>query len=235
MPLKTARQIAEEALRKIGVYSINDREARPEHLQKALEWFAMILDEAGVFGLPFLRDETLDIPLVEGQTSYPLSDAVAAGVIFPLNAWLVHTSLGTVRGIDLLTREDWDREVTSEAQTDGEPCNLFVSQVGLRTLLIDHIPTETVASEYKIRLRAQCYVENGPEAEDGKYSQLPPMWNIWAIYSLARYLGDGTIKRLPAQTIAEFSRTAGSKFAAIEAAMQRNRSNRAPTASPHWM
>lgn len=235
MPLKTARQIAEEALRKIGVYSINDREARPEHMQKALEWFAMILDEAGVFGLPFLRDETVDIPLVEGQTAYPLTDVVASGVIFPLNAWLVHNDLGTVRGINLLPREDWDREVIGSIQSNGEPCNLFVDQIGLRTLHIDHVPTETIASEYKIRLRAQCYIENSPEKEDGKYSQLPPMWNIWAIYALARYLGDGTIKRLPAQTIADFSRTAGSKFAAIQAAMQRNRSNRAPTASPHWM
>lgn len=235
MPLKTARQIAEEALRKIGVFSINDREARPEHLQLALEWFGMILDEAGVLGLPFLREQTLDITLVEGQTTYPLADVYPDGVIFPLDAWLVHTSLGTVRGLDLVTREDWDREVTSTARTEGDPCKVFADQVGLRTLHIDHIPTETVAADYQIRLRAQCYAANSPEDEDGKYNQLPPMWNIWAIYSLARYLGDGTIKRLPTQTTSEFSRVAASHFERIESAMQRNRTNRAPTARPHWM
>lgn len=235
MPLKTARHLAEQALRKIGVYSINDSAARPEHLQIALEWFGMILDEAGVLGLPFLREQTLIVSLVEGQTSYPLTDVYPAGVIFPLDAWLEHTSLGTLRQISLLTREEWDREVTAEAITDGEPCNVFADQVGLRTLHIDHTPSAEVATDYQIKLRAQCYVENGPESEDGKYNQIPPMWNIWAIYAMARYLGDGTIKRLPAQTVAGFQRDAATHFDRLQSAMQRNRTNRAPTASPHWM
>jgi hypothetical protein len=235
MPLYSARKIAEEALRKIGVFSINDSEAQQNHLEIANEWLGVILDEAGAIGLPFLREKTFDIAFVEGETSYSLADATISGVIFPLNAWLIHTSLGTVRQIDLLTREDWDRCITGKALIDGEPQNIFVDQVGLRTLHIDRIPTEDVAQTYQIRIRAQTYSETSTTAENGTLMALPPMWNMWAIYALASHLGNGTIRRLPDNILGEFRGHAASKFEALNNAMRRNRTNRPPVATPHWM
>ncbi|QDP58358.1 MAG: hypothetical protein Unbinned664contig1000_39 [Prokaryotic dsDNA virus sp.] len=235
MPLKSARQIAEEALRTIGVYSINDSEAQQNHIEVALNWFGMILDQAGALGLPFLREETVLIDLVEDQTAYPLADETAAGVIFPLQTWLVHKTLGTVRQINLLTREDWDREVSSENQEAGEPCNVFVDQIGLRTLHIDHAPTADVAANYQIKARVNGYASNDPTDQKGALVQVPPMWNIWAIYQLATHLGSGPIKRLAPNIISDHRGTAAMYFEQMQSAMQRNRTNRAPVANPHWM
>lgn len=235
MPLKSARQIAEEALRVIGVYSINDSEAQQKHVEVALNWFGMILDQAGALGLPFLRDQVVMIDLVEDQTAYPLADITAAGVIFPVDTWLVHKTLGTVRQINLLTRQDWDREVTGRTPSGGEPRNIFVDQIGLRTLHIDRAPTEDVVANYQVKARVNGYVSNDPTDQNGNLVQVPPMWNLWAIYQLATHIGSGPIKRLAPGTISEFRATAAMYFDQMQAAMQRNKTNRAPVANPHWM
>lgn len=211
--LFTAKQLCEEALRKIGAYAINDTAADDEHVRIALGWLDIIMAElSGVTRCWWLVNREVSVPLdVADQRSYDLAGAVAAGgndFQFPVSAALVDAA-GNRTPLTLWRSDQYD--AVAKLSTSGTPCGVHIDRLS-GMIHVHPVPTVTT---YSLSLTVQTFANSlvrdnrvtGVQGSDAA-SGLRASWQMWAIYTLAGCLGDGTIRRCAQAEVTTFLRMA---------------------------
>lgn len=202
--LFTAKQICEEALRKIGAYAINDTAADDEHVRLALGWLDLLMAElSGTTRCWWLVTREITVPLdTADQRTYDLAAVTAAEGLqfqFPVSAALVDDA-GNRAPLELWRSDQYD--AVSKLTTSGNPCGVYIDRLtGL--LCVHPVPAITTLSvALTIQTFANSLVQDnrvtGVQDSDASHG-LRASWQMWAIYRLAGVLGDGTIRRCSTQ------------------------------------
>lgn len=234
--LLTARQVCEQALRKVGSYSINDTGADPDEMREALSWLDLIMAElAGTNNRLFLRPDTVEIPMVNDQRAYSLDIAgLEQGVSYPVKATL-HYGGSFLGDIQIATRGEY--EVLR--QTDvGHPQFIYIDRLNTPVMHVHPTPQSGLLPGHSIRLVVQTLGPDviprgaGHALGNASATGLRHAWQRWAIYRLASDLGDGTIRTLPGNKLRTFEAKAGEALAMLQAHEDREHST--PTRAKPW-
>jgi hypothetical protein len=206
----SAKQIGEEALRKIGAYSINDSAADGTELRVALNWLDLIMAElSGSTQIFWLMRNEVNLTLTTGQRQYTLPAALSAeapgeGIQFVNSATLINET-GTRTPLTVLDYQTYN--AVANKDTIGDPTGIYVErllQPVLYTYPVSQFDT-ALGQSRRIELNVQTFAGTlagdrsvgGLQSEGALQHGLRQSWQRWAIYTLAANLGDGTIRNLP--------------------------------------
>lgn len=214
----TSREIAEEALRKIGAYSRADTGADPEDLRIALNWLDLIMSEfSGTTRVLWLVQRPFQFPLLANVQDYNLLDeaatagAATADFEFIVSATLVWNNGGQRRPLELLRCDQFNRR--SRDSITGVPCVAYVDRLKAPTLSLYPVPTAD--DTYTCELSVQSFPSSTADYQNVAGVQggldapgIRKSWQRWAILKLAAELGDGPVRRLSPAEIDRYKRDA---------------------------
>ncbi len=193
--IKTAKNIAEDALSTIGAFPASQSSADTGEVKKALNWLEMLINhESGIRPLAGFW-QVFDIPVEAGVGDYDMSDyAEERGVCHVFSATLVDIN-GSTDPLDFMYEND---AVYEDLKETGRPTRATVTKD--KDMVLKVYPTPTQAQEDAgliIRVRVQTYHDsidkNGIADED---IRLRPSWYLWLIKKLAYEIGSGPVRRL---------------------------------------
>lgn len=193
--IKTAKKIAEDALKTIGAFPASMSAPDPGELRDTLNWLEMILNnQSGIRPLAGFWD-TIEIPLEAGIGDYDLSDyANDSGVCDVFSVCLVD-SLGNTDPLDF----EYENNALLENLTQtGCPSRATVTKDRESVLKVYPTPTQTEEdSGLVLRLRIQTY--HNPIDPTGVADVdllLRPSWYLWITKRTAYEIGCGPVRRL---------------------------------------
>jgi len=206
----SAKQVCEEALRKIGAFSINDSAADGTELRVALNWLDLIMAElSGSTQVFWLMRNEINLTLTTGQRSYTLPAALNAsapgnGIQFVNSATLVNET-GARTPLTVLDYQTYNN--VADKDTVGDPTGIYVERL-LEPVLYTYPVAQfntAIGQTRHIELNVQTFANTvGGDRSVGRIQSegalqhgLRQSWQRWAIYRLAHSLGDGTIRSLP--------------------------------------
>ncbi len=204
--LRTANQLAEDGLRRIGAYAINMAAARPQDLDVALNALDKLVSElAGTNECFWLLTRTLSISLTADTASYDLRTALGAdwpsqGIEYVSEAWIEDAS-GNRYPAEIVTRFKFD--AVSDADTSGRPEIIHIDRVVPSPLLRPWpIPADTSWTlKLVIHTSSPTIWTQRPggktNAGAAVLSGLPSAWARWAEYALAADIGSGPVRKMP--------------------------------------
>lgn len=207
--LYSARKVAEEALRKIGALTPHDNGADGNEFNIALSSLDIVL---GHYLTPdnftFLIPATTSITLTGGTAAYALSSAMGSnwpqsGVFYVKDAYLL-TDGANPAFLEKIRRDEYDK---LDATETGTPCKIYLDRSDPSEITLRTWPTlGSGVTGRTINLTIQKFPAtiSGTNVIPEVRTDLPAAWNMWSIYQLAAYLGDGTIRRLSNSDIADF-------------------------------
>lgn len=231
----SAAEACEMALQKIGDFPTNDEEADPDSMQRALQWFDIIVAEVtGNRRCYWLTPETVTFSWPVGESSVVLADAMGVdypplGILFPIRAWGVDTTTGTRQGeIELCRRAKF--EAQPNPQTSGSPRLLFIDRlVENQKAHVSPIPSadnpRSIALEFQTYTRSVLGEQGGDQAGDIS-TGFDQTWNLFLVTRLAAELGDGPVKRLETQTIRDWRTLAEGLLSNLVTYQNREKNNR---------
>jgi len=193
--IKTAKQIAEGALKTIGAFPASQDSADEGELRDTLVFLEMLINyQSGIRPLAGFW-QVFDIPVEADIGDYDLADyADERGVSHVFSAALVDLS-GDPDPLDFQYENDALYENLKET---GRPCRATVSKDTDMVLRV--YPTPTIVEEdlgLVIRVRVQTYNENIDETGVADNDiRLRPSWYLWLIKRLAYEIGSGPVRRL---------------------------------------
>lgn len=193
--LFNANEIAEDSLRKVGAYSINDSAARPEELALALNWLDLNMAEfVGRRQAWWLVPETISLPLTSGQGRYDLTTILGGladdGFAFPISARL--NRLGRDLPVEIIARHVW--EAHEDKTTAGQPVEVYIDRQRDPVIQLYPVPAE---SGLTLELTFQTFAPSVSGGDKNDH-MLRLTWQRWAIYRVAADISDGTVRMLPA-------------------------------------
>lgn len=210
------------ALRKIGSYSINDAGAEPEEMEEARFWLDMIVGhQAARKRTWWLTPTTATFALETGTQEYDLDamlapTASARGEQFVIQAFLDDADTGeAIHEISLRSRREW--EETEQRQRTGTPDCAYVDRQQSPTMLVSPVPDAT--RSYQVRLVFQSYSPNfaGMAWNNRTGTAMRSSWNLWLVTALAAQIGNGPVRKLPADEVRDMKQEAGSLLTDLEA------------------
>ncbi len=221
MTLLSVGDICTRALRKIGEFPIRGALPRPEALEETRIWLDMVMGhQAARMRTPWLIPDTANFDLVSTTQTYDLRETLGANLVpdglqFIVSAFLYNpTTAQDVRQIALLRRDEWEA-IDNKAQT-GEVEKAWIDRTRWPVMSVWPIPTTTTA--FQVRLVYQKIASEFANLpfNDRTYS-MHECWNLWVVTALAAEIGDGPVRRLPKDEVAEMRGTAARLLLDLEA------------------
>ena len=201
--LLTQAEIVERALRKCGVYAINDSGAETAHVTECLYWLDMIVANfVGEHEAYWLVPATLSISLTADQQDYVIADELGTndpddGILYVTEAWL-EDSGGNRCALEIATRKKF--ESVGYPDQSGTPYMVYIDRT-LTPTLKTYPTLGTGATGYTIKLIVQT---NSPDMKPRSGSGLGnaahglrATWQLWMVYELAWNIGDGPVTKRP--------------------------------------
>lgn len=200
--LLSVRQVCEQALRKIGAYSIHDTEADPNEMSVTIGLMDMLVaHNAAVRRMFHLIPATLELTLTAGTTDYALSDITdypEDGVLFPINAWLRDSS-GIDSPVELIRRRAY--EDIPDKDAGGAPEVVHIDRLVTKRVYVYPVPTAT-GSTLRIEAQVQSPSYNARENPNAERRHgFEAQWQLWLVYAVAAEAADGPVRRLPATEV----------------------------------
>lgn len=226
----SVRQFCELALRKIGAFAIADSGARAREVEVARHWLEMIVGhQAAKKRTWWLVPGTATLTLREGVASYDLTDEIGIaqapqGVEFVVSAHLYDTDTGDlIHEISLLPRTDWE-DITQRSR-EGEPEVAYINREQRPTMLVSPVPNGV--RNIEARIVFQSYAANFISAAltDRTTLGIRSSWNLWLVAALAAAIGNGPVRKLPADEVKDMRREADRLLAELEAYEDHDQSN----------
>ena len=192
--LFNANQIAEQALRIIGAYSINDSAAEGDHVDQALVWLDLNMAElSGRRRLWWLVPQSVTIDLTSGTGDYLLDDILGElapdGFAFPVSCFLVRN--GRDLPMTIIPRRTWDAfEVKT---TEGPPTQIYIDRQRETRINLYPVPNET---GLQLKLTFQTFAPSVTGKDQNDHG-LRLAWQRWAIYATASDIGRGPVRVVP--------------------------------------
>lgn len=209
----SANAIATEALRKIMAFVPSDVGADGNELDIARSSLDIVLaHHLGTRNFWFLVNEIVTLTLVGAQQDYNLKTELGSGwpsdgFMIPIDVKLVDTA-GNKYDVDIVRRDEWD---DLEQNDSGNPLSVYFDRADPTTITLRTEPTlASGVTGWSLELTMQKFAKqlHGGGVSGETASGLPPVFNMWAIYQLAHYLGDGTLRRLRDNVLTDFRREA---------------------------
>lgn len=211
----TIGQICERALRRIGSYAINDDGARQVEIEEARYWLDLIVGHVAARRRTWwLVPQTAALTLLAGQSSYPLAASLGtlAGVQHVVDVWAIDTQSGQKRAVTIARRDEWDARQPSESDL---PAMVYVDRTDDPTL---HVwPTPPDNPRFTLAVTFQRF---STDMRQGQLStgmpDLRQTWNLYLITALAYEIGNGPVRKLPADEVDEHKRRAAELLRDLE-------------------
>lgn len=193
--------VAEQALRKIGAYTTADSGADGNDLAIAMEALDVVMaHKLATNRMWFLVPDVVSVSLSAETQDYDLASLLGSswpdeGYVFVIDAYLTDTG-GARYPVEIIRRDEWDALDHTET---GTPSRLYFDRSAEDTITMRTWPVlGASASGWSAKLTAQQFAPHltGGSVIAAHASGLPATWNMWAIYELAAFIGDGTIRRL---------------------------------------
>lgn len=197
---QTARQIASNALSKIGAWPSSQTQPDARELKIAMGWLEMILNnQSGIRPTAGFWD-VIEIPLQSGIGDYDLQDYVKdAGVQSVFSISMV-TILGNVEPLDVIS----ERDAVFKNLKDSATPNCAAITRDVKPVLKVY-PTPTLADEeagtvFRVRIQSFHKMIDTEGTNDTEIT-LRPSWYLWLTYRLAYEIGGGPVRRLPSSEL----------------------------------
>lgn len=215
--LFTVRQLLEKSLRLIGAFAITDDQADSEELNEAQDWLELTLSmTAGTKRLMHLVPETIEIPMLADVSEYSLASVgIGDGIQFPIHAVVTNSDGSSPDTVEIMTRRQFDELDVTDT---GNPYAIHIDRIEPSlTMRVHPIPA---ISGSVIRLTVQKYPKQ-ISVDNNRNKQLnhewPASWQMWMIYTVAVHIGNGPVRKLPAQDIAGYLTLARDMEAKLDA------------------
>lgn len=192
---KSAKNIAENALKTIGAFPSTQSQADEGELRTALEWLEMILNTISGYRTLAGFWRIVDIPITANVGDYLLPDYADAAQTQHVFSVSIVDDTGNVNPLTILT----ENESVLENLTDkGRPCRAVVTKDVNPYLKIYPTPTQDDQDNGRvIRIRIQTYHPTIDAKGNGDEKLLlRPAWYLWLTKKLSYEIGSGPVRRL---------------------------------------
>jgi hypothetical protein len=198
------REICEQALGKIGAFATRSSGARPEEMERARYWLDMVVGHVAARQRAWwLVPRTGVITLAPGQSTYNLQTALGAqapdGVQFVIKLLLDEAGSGrNVHEVSILRREEW--EAIENPLRAGAPEVAYVDRNRVPTLMLSPVPDSN--RPYRLRVVFQQFGSDMTKNKgvDKTYA-IRESWNLYLVTALAAQIGNGPVRKLPADEV----------------------------------
>lgn len=221
MALLSVGAIAERALRKIGEYPIRGGTLRPEALAETRLWLDMVMShQAAKMRTPWLVADTVNFDLVTGQAAYDLRAVIGAntvpdGMQFNITAYLYNPAAEEdVRKIALIRREEYE-DIPDKTRA-GEPEQAYIDRTRWPVMTVFPVPDGSRSLQVRLVYQQISSQFANLPFNDRTYA-MHECWNLWVVTALAAEIGNGPVRRLPKDEVAELRSTARSLLLDLEA------------------
>lgn len=192
---KTAKDVAEDALRMIGAFPPSRAQADAAELRTSMRFLEDALNHlSGIRPLAGFW-EMVDIPLESMIGDYPLSDyAGEAQVVHVFSVSIIRPD-GSPDPLRVMFESDGDYE---NLKSVGTPERAVITRDVNPILKLYPTPTQANQDEgYVARVRFQTYqTPLDPDATGDVEVKLRPAWSLYIKTKLAYIIGNGPVRRL---------------------------------------
>jgi hypothetical protein len=232
--LLSVGEICDRALRKIGAYPTRSSGARADDSEEARYWLDLVVaHEAARSRMWWLVPSAATFPLVSGTASYDLSQQLGGsqapnGIASVVSIILYNADTGAdIHSVPMLRRQEFEARNLPQGGTHDSPWEWSSSGLGMGassettgTPTICHIdraqaptirfaPTPDDGLNYGVRVVFQGYSEDFVRASvDQRTLSLRSSWYMWLVTALAAELGDGPVRKLPADEVRDMKQDA---------------------------
>lgn len=230
--LFSTEEICERALRKVGAFAIRSAGARPEEVTETRYWLDMVVaHEASRQRTWWLVPAAASFNLTAGIDTYDLNAMLGAaqapdGIQFAIGAVLFNPTLQLdLHELPIVRQQEWETRrlgpdgtpdpenlsalleedaPPSPADPPGAPAFCHIDRAQRPTLRCYPIPDAN--QPYAIRLLFQSFSSDFIKAPTGDKSyQLRTSMNLWIVTALARQIGNGPVRKLPADEVRDMA------------------------------
>lgn len=213
-------EVCERALRKIGVFSINDSAAPPAAMEEARWWLDMVVGHiAATQRRWWLVPDTKAVTLAAGTVKYPVTTALAEpdGVLHIVSAWRVALADTTNRAeVPILRRQEWEER--ARAGGTGDPEAIWVDRVDVPTIHVHPTPASPV--NYRLEVVYHRFAPDLSPRAGRSHAPLTGMrqsWNLALVHALAAEIGNGPVRKLPGDEVRDNQQTAAKLIRDLDA------------------
>lgn len=192
---QTARQVATNALSKIGAFPSSQGQPDERELKIAMGWLEMILNNQSGIRPTAGFWNVIDIPIQAGIGEYELEDYTKeSGVQHVFSASIV-TILGNVDPLDIISEKD---AVFKNIKENSTPYCVAITKDVKPVLKVYPTPTQSDEESGAVfRLRIQSFHKGiDPSGTNDTEISLRPSWYLWLTYRLSYEIGGGPVRRL---------------------------------------
>lgn len=193
--IKTAKKVAEDALKTIGAFPASMSAPDPGELKDTLNWLEMILNnQSGIRPLAGFW-QTLEIPLEAGIGDYDLADYAEERGVVNVFSVVVVDALGNTDPLEF----EYENDALLENLTDtGCPTRATITKDRESVLRVFPTPTQTEEDlGHVLRVRVQTYHDDiDPSGVGDEDLRLRPSWYLWITKRTAYEIGCGPVRRL---------------------------------------
>lgn len=223
--LFNANEIAEQILRKIGAFSVNDSAADGDELDLALTWLDLNMGElSGRRKLWWLVPQSITVDLTSGTGNYLLTNILGElapdGFAFPVDCYLVRDSRDLP--MEIIPRRTWD--AYEDKTTAGPPLQVHFDRQRETQINLYPVPNE---AGLQLKITFQTFPPSVTGKDENDHG-LRLAWQRWAIYRGASDTGDGTIRSVSRAELEIFERKAEQAERALLAVDNRERTSAPP-------
>ena len=232
--LLSASEVCETALEKIGSYSINDTAADGEEMKRAAKWLDLVVGEmTETERCTWLIEDTITVPLVGGQATYNLANALGAsyppdGVMFITSVWVTD---GTSDQPTEMKRRASYEELTVKSST-GKPKLIYIDRLSDKDRQSFTVYPVPVDDAHSLKMVLQKHAPDLRNDVGKKAHGFHNGWQKWLVLATAAEIGDGPVRRLPSTEVDRIRRDAQMSFDKLQASA--NRENVAPRRVRAW-
>lgn len=207
----TVSEICERALRKIGVVSINDSAAPGGYVDEARWWLDMVVGHIVAKQRRWwMVPVSHAVTLTAGQAEYPAATSLgeAAGIMHVVSVWRVSLTDASDRAeVTIMRRSEW--EGREAAGSTGIPEAVYVDRADKPTIRVHPTPSAPILHQLEV-----VYHRFGPDYSPRVSNPNMPLdamrqtWNLAIVHALAAEIGNGPIRKLPADEVRDLQLTA---------------------------
>lgn len=222
----SVRGICELALQVVAEFAVHDQAADADSFRRTLDWFEVVAAAIYASEEPlWVASEQSLITIPPNPNPFDFVTAAGVGVIDPnrfqmaKEAWLVDTTTGRKRPLNLMWRQDY--EALETPNISGIPDNLYIDRKELTPKA--YFDRNIVVSTYQLGL--SWYATSPTYAATGAH-EFPGSWQLYIALKLARAIGSGPVVTLPKVELSDIDgRIKEAHFDLFKA----NRQTRTPT------
>lgn len=217
----TVRTLLERSLRKIGAFSIRDTAADPEEMEEAGYWLDFVVKHLTTVERSYwLVPAVIDVPLTANKAQYTENELRALaptswpenGLQFPFHA----TIFDGERDADLRIVRRLEFDDLPQKDRGGKPTLVHVDRQNdfiVRFYPVPDVPTESNTTQYRLRMTGQAFqptlsLESNSPIAVNKRTELREGWELWAVIATAAQIGNGPVRKLPADEVRQMHQEA---------------------------